>query len=148
VESQEFLRGHDLETEWISSDVTVTRSAADADRVLQTLRRPAGRRCLAQLLKQAMAKTTIRNARWGPAAVYGLPVPAPWANVGVGMRIALTMTYTADEVTMPAYIDVLWVARGPASLILSAMSVTQPVPAEVERQILSTLLARASSHKL
>ncbi|HEV2923916.1 MAG TPA: hypothetical protein VGW98_07775 [Solirubrobacteraceae bacterium] len=60
----------------------------------------------------------------------------------------MTVKFPANEVTMPAYVDVLGFAWGPAEIALIATSLTQPVPASVENQLLSTLVARARSHTL
>ncbi|HEY2398573.1 MAG TPA: hypothetical protein VGH78_06235 [Solirubrobacteraceae bacterium] len=148
VESPTLLRGHELETEWISSEVTVATSVGTASRAFQALRRPAARRCLARLVTKALSRIAIQNAHWGPAAIYALPVPVPLGNSSLGLRIALTVNVPAVEVTMPAYVDVLGFARGPAEIVLATVSLTQPVPTAVEHELVSTLAARASSHAL
>jgi hypothetical protein len=146
--SPTILRGHELESEWIGSHVTVAASVSAADHLLAALQRPAVRHCLARVWTQSLARTAIRNARWGPVAVYALPVQAPGSNVNIGLRIAMTVKFPVNEVTMPAYVDVLGFAWGPAEIALIATSLTQPVPASVENQLLSALVARARSHTL
>jgi hypothetical protein len=148
VQSPQFLRGQELETERISSDVTVATSMGAADHVLATFQRADVRHCLARLMTRTLGRTAIPNAHWGPVAVYALPMQAPGSGGRVGLRIAMTVNIPANEVTLPAYVDLLGFAWGPAEIGLTAISVTQPVPAEVERQLLSTLLARARSHTL
>jgi hypothetical protein len=148
IGSPTFLRGHELETEWIGSDVTVATSAGVADHLLATLQRPDVRHCLARVWTWNLGRTATGNAHWGPVAVYALPVQAPKSNGHIGLRIAMTVKFPANEVTMPAYVDVLGFAWGPAEIALIAMSLTQPVPASVENQLLSTLVARARSHTL
>jgi hypothetical protein len=146
--SPTFLRGRELETEWIGSDVTVATSVGAADHVLATLERPGVRHCLARAGTQSLRRMTMRNAYWGPVAVYALPVQAPGSNGRIGLRIAMTVHFPASEVTLPAYVDVLGFAWGSAEITLAATSMTQPVPTSVENQLLSTLVARARSHTL
>jgi hypothetical protein len=148
VGSPRFLRGHELETEWIGSDVTVATSVGVADHLLATLQRPDVRHCLAHVWTLGLGRTAIRDAYWGPVAVYALPVQAPGSNGNIGLRIAMTVKFPANDVTLPAYVDVLGFAWGPAEIALIATSLTQPVPAGVENQLLSTLVARARSHTL
>jgi hypothetical protein len=148
VGSAQFLRGHELETEWISSDVTVATSVGAADRLLATLQRPEVRHCLAHVMTRSLGRTSIHNAYWGPVAVYALPVKAPGSNGRIGLRIAMTVKIPANEVTLPVYVDVLGFAWGSAEIALTATSLTQPVPASVENQLLATLVARARSHAL
>jgi hypothetical protein len=148
VQSPQFLRGQELEKEEISSDVTVNTNAGAAAQVQRALSRPAVRHCLARLVTQELGHVALHDAHWGPAAIYGLPVHAPRATGGVGVRIALTATFPSNEITMPAYIDLLAFAHGPAEITLMAISLTQPVPGYVEHQLLATLAARASSHTL
>jgi hypothetical protein len=146
VGSPTFLRGHELETEWIGSDVTVATGAGVADHLLAALQRPDVRHCLARVWTRSLGQKAIRDAHWGPVAVYALPVQAPRSNGHIGLRIAMTVKFPANEVTVPAYVDVLGFAWGPAEIALIATSLTQPVPAAVENQLLSTLLARAGSY--
>jgi hypothetical protein len=148
VGSPRFLRGHELETEWIGSDVAVATSAGAADHLLATLQRPDVRRCLAHVWTRSLGRSAIRNAYWGPVAIYALPVQAPGSNGHIGLRIAMTVNIPASEVTVPAYVDVLGFAWGSAEVALTATSLTQPVAASVEAQLLSTLVARARSHTL
>jgi hypothetical protein len=147
AESPRLLRGRELEEEWIGSDVMVTTSAGAAARMLDTLQQTATRRCLARAISAAIGRATVRYVHWGGAKIYALAVPGA-AGGAVGIRIAVTVTSTFSEVTLPMYIDVLGFARGPAVITLAAASLTQPVPAEVERLVFSTLLARAGSHRL
>lgn len=49
VGSPTVLRGHELESEWIGSQVTVATSVGVADHLLATLQRPDVRRCLARV---------------------------------------------------------------------------------------------------
>jgi hypothetical protein len=148
IGSPPFLRGHELETEWIGSDVTVATSVSVADGLLARLQRPEVRHCLAHLWTRSLGRTAIRNAYWGPVAIYALPVQAPGSSHRIGLRIAMTVHIPANEVTVPAYVDVLGFAWGSAEIALTATSVTQPVPPSVENQLLATLLARARSHTL
>jgi hypothetical protein len=53
-----------------------------------------------------------------------------------------------NEVSVPLYVDVVAFALGPAQVAMSAASITQPVPAATERQLLALLLARAKAHPL
>jgi hypothetical protein len=148
VGSPPFLRGRELETERIGSDVTVATSAGAADHVLATLQRAQVRHCLAHLMTRTLGREAIRNAYWGPVAVYSLPVRALGSSGRIGLRIATTVNIPVSEVTVPVYVDVLGFAWGPAEIALTAMSITQPVPAGVEHQLLSVLVARARSHAL
>jgi hypothetical protein len=59
-----------------------------------------------------------------------------------------TLNIPFNEVSVPIYVDVLGFAIGRAEVALTAMSVTQPVPASTEQELLTLLLARARAHPL
>jgi hypothetical protein len=146
--SPKFSRGTELETEEIRSYVTVLAKGRPAAAEFAPLKSAAVRECVARVLTRRFAAKAVREARWGRFSVSRLAVQAPGADGTIGIRVAATLTLTLSEVSVPIYFDVLGFASGPAAVALSAVSVTQPVPAATEGRLLSLLLARAEAHPL
>jgi len=146
--SRELKRGQELETEEISSGVTVLADERALAREFSELGRAALRECLARALTRNFSEKAVRDAHWGRVTITRLPVDAPGASATIGLRILVMLNFPFSEVSVPIYVDVLGFAMGPAEVALSATSVTQPVPAATERELLALLLARARAHPL
>jgi hypothetical protein len=148
VESLRLIRGSELETEEITSSVTVRPDAAAAAKDLLWLQSRGARECIAHVLSRRFGGKTIKEAHWGRFTVSSLPARAPGATGTVGFRIATTLSFPVSEVSVPLYVDVLGFIIGPAEVSLSALSATQPVPPETEQRLLTLLLTRAQAHPL
>ena len=70
------------------------------------------------------------------------------ADAAAGIRIGAALSIEFNEVSVPIYVDVVAFALGPAQVAMSAASITQPLPAATEDQVLALLLARAKAHPL
>jgi hypothetical protein len=148
LSSAKLERGDELETEQISSGVTVLADEHEVAREFAALRAPALRECLARALTRNFAEKAVRSARWGRFTVTRLPVQAPGASATVGIRVTAMLNFPFSEISVPIYVDMVGFAVGPAEVGLSAASVTQPVPAGTEQELLALLLARAKAHPL
>jgi hypothetical protein len=146
--SPKLRRGRELEIEQIRSSVTVLSDERAVARQFALLASPALRECAARALTRSLADKTVKQARWGRVRISRLPVNAPGMSATIGIRILATLNFPFSEVSVPIYVDVLGFATGPAEVALSAMSVTQPVPARTEQELLALLLARARAHPL
>jgi hypothetical protein len=147
-DSPKLTRGEKLETEQIRSYVAVASSGRTAERGLALLASRTVRACVARVLSRQFARQAVSGAHWGRASVLPLPIPAPGADAAAGIRIGAALTIEYNEVSVPIYVDVVAFALGPAQVAMSAASITQPVPAATEHQLLALLLARAKAHPL
>jgi hypothetical protein len=146
--SPKLRRGQELEIERITSSVSVLSDEQAVARQFALLSSPALRKCAARALTRSLDDKSISNARWGRVTVSKLPVSAPGTTASVGIRIVATLNLPFSEVSVPIYVDVLGFSLGRAEVALTAMSVTQPVPAATEQELLSLLLARARANPL
>lgn len=146
--SPKLKRGQELEIERITSSVTVLGDEQAVARQFATLASTALRKCAARVLTRNLDDKPISNARWGRVTVSRLPVSAPGATATVGIRIVAMLNLPFSEVSVPIYVDVLGFAMGRAEVALTAMSATQPVPANTEQELLGLLLSRARAHPL
>jgi hypothetical protein len=146
--SPKLKRGQELEIERITSSVAVLSDERAVVRQFALLATPAVRKCLARVLTHNLDDKQISNARWAHVAVTRLPVRAPGAAATFGIRVVATLEIPFNEVAVPIYVDELGFAIGRAGVELSTISVTQPVPATTERELLALLLARAHAQPL
>jgi hypothetical protein len=146
--SPKLRRGAELEIERITSSVQVLRSEGEVARQFALLGMPALRECAARALTESLQDKPIRQASWGRVKLSKLPVHAPGTSATIGIRILATLNLPFSEVTVPIYVDVLGFAIGRVEVALTAISVTQPVPANTEQELLGLLLARAKATPL
>lgn len=141
-------RGQELETEQITSAVTVLSNEGAVEREFALLGSPALRKCAARALTHNIDDKSIRNARWGRVTVSKLPVHAPGTDATFGIRIVAKLNLPFSEVSVPIYFDVLGFAIGRAEVALTATSITQPVPSSTEQELFALLLSRARARPL
>jgi hypothetical protein len=146
--SPQLTRGEELEKEEIRSSVTVLADNRQAAPELSPLKSRGVRECVAHVLTGRFADKSIRDAHWGQFTVSELPVQALGADGTIGIRVATTLNLSFSEVSVPIYVDMLGFTSGPVGVALSAVSVTQPVPATTEQRLLSLLLTRAEARPL
>jgi hypothetical protein len=146
--SPRLKRGQELEAEELSSAVTVQRNERAVGRVFTALQTPRVRACLARVLTHNFSEKAVREARWGRFSISKIPISAPGATAALGLRVTGTLNFAYTEVSLPVYVDVLGFAMGPAGVLISAVSVTQPVPTVTEQELVALLLARAKAHPL
>ena len=104
--------------------------------------------CVAHVLTRNYADKAIRDARWGRFTISKLTLALPGVKVTIGIRVVATLNLAYSEVSVPIYVDLLGFADGPAEVLLSTASVTQPMPAATEQEMLELLLTRARAHSL
>jgi len=148
VMSPKLKRGRELEIEQIRSSVAVVRDARAIPAEAAELARPSLLECAAHVLTRNYSDKAIREARWGRFTVSKLPVHVPGRTVTIGIRIVATLNLAFSEVSVPIYVDVLGFESGPAEITLTATSVTQPMPAGTEQELLALLSTRAQAHAL
>jgi hypothetical protein len=148
VGSPRLTRGTELETEEISSHVTVRPDARAAANDLAWLRVSGAPECIARALSRRFGGRTISEGHWGRFTASSLPAQVPGAAGTIAFRISTTLSFPVSEVSVPIYFDVFGFTSGPAEVALFAASATQPVPAATEQRLLSLLLVRALAHPL
>lgn len=146
--SRKLKRGQELEAEQITSSVTVLSDERAVARQFALLGSAALRKCAARALTHNIDDRSIRDAHWGLVTVSRLPVHAPGASATFGIRIVTKLDLPFSEVSVPIYFDVLGFAMGRAEVAMTATSVTQPVPATTEQELVALLLDRARAHPL
>jgi hypothetical protein len=146
--SPRLKRGRELEVEEMSSSVIVLSNARTIPSIFAALQTPAVRACFARALTRNFSEKAVREAHWGRFEISKIPISAPGADALVGLRVAGTLSFSYTEVTLPFYVDVLGFAIGHAGVTLTAFSMTQPVPATTEQELVGLLLARAKGHPI
>ncbi|MDQ6810769.1 MAG: hypothetical protein M3Z95_02575 [Actinomycetota bacterium] len=146
--SPRFVRGKDLESEEISSFVAIMPDAGPLAGELGSLGSQAVRACLSLALNRHYAVPRCGCAQVGKFTASSLHVVLPGARAPIGIRIASSLTFHANEITVPIYADLLAFGSGRAKIGLIAFSVTQPEPPVTEDQLLTLLLARARANPL
>ncbi len=148
VSSPSLKRGQELEIEQIASSVRVLKQERTIASEFAAMQGPAVRACLARALTRNFSEKSVREARWGHFTISKLPIDAPGASATFGIRVTVALTFPFVEVAVPIYVDVLGFSVGPAEVALSATSITQPIPAATEQELVTLLLARAKAHPL
>ncbi len=146
--SPKLKRGHELEVEEIRSSVDVMSGERAIATEFAGVERAGVLECVAHVLTRNYADKAIRDARWGRFTISKLTLALPGVKVTIGIRVVATLNLAYSEVSVPIYVDLLGFADGPAEVLLSTASVTQPMPAATEQEILELLLTRARAHSL
>lgn len=145
VSSPQFVSGTGLQTEVVSSDVTIARSAAAVRRDLALVNSGRIQGCFAQ----ALDGITVPTAQ-GPAVtissvqVTSLSVPVPRSDSGFGIRT--TMVMAALGINVPVVLDILGYSVGRDELSLMALAIGHPSSAPAEQRLSSILVSRALEH--
>jgi hypothetical protein len=146
--SPRLTRGRELEVEQFSSTVSVVASAGAIAHAFGVLGSASVRECLGRALTRNFSTKAVREARWGQFTLSRLPVKVPGASATLGIRATVALNIPENEVSVPIYVDMLAFAVGDGAVELTAISVTQPVPAATEQELLALLLARARAHSI
>ncbi len=146
--SPRLKRGSELEVEEIASSVDVVRDQRAIAPEFRALQKASVRACLARIWTRYFSSKAIREAHWGRFSVTRLPVDAPGSSETFAIRITGALHIPYSEVALPIYVDFLSFAVGPAEVGLTASSITQPVPAATEQELVALLLARANAQAL
>jgi hypothetical protein len=130
----------------VSSNVSVSRSAAIARRELSQLRSAHAKACLKHYLGLLLRGPSFRGALIGPVSVQEGTPPAAGADGSVGMRISTSIT--VRSIPIPFYLDILGFVYGPAEISLMSTGVPIPFPAATQQRLFLALLARAKARRL
>ena len=130
----------------VSSNVSVSQSAAIAAAELAKLRSPHAKACMQRYVRELFQGTSGRGVIVGPVAVAAGTPPAPGASASVGLRISTSIT--VKTIRIPFYLDILEFVYGPAAVSLLSSGVPVPFPASAEERLFVSLLARAKANAL
>jgi hypothetical protein len=128
----------------VSSNVSVSQSAALAAHELAQLRSVRAKGCLKRYLA-AMLNGSLSNATVGPISIQEGTPPAADAGGSVGLRISTSIT--VRSIPIPFYLDILGFVSGSAQISLMSTGVPVPFPAATQQRLFLTLLARAKAHR-
>jgi hypothetical protein len=103
------------------------------------------RRCLSHYVSGLLDSQRYHGAKISPVTTKQGSPPAVGTAGSFGLRF--TATLTLHSVPIPLYIDILGFVEGWAVVSLFATGLPEPVPAKIEEQLFSLLLARAKSHE-
>ena len=148
VSSGRLKRGSELEVEEFTSAVEVVSDPHALAAEFAALRSSAPRTCEARVFTRYFSTKAIREAHWERFTSSSLPISAPGAQATFGLRISGALDLSFSEVSVPFYFDVFGFAVGPAQVVLTTGSATQPVPHATEQEVVTLLLARAKAHAL
>jgi hypothetical protein len=146
--SPRLKRGRELEAEQFSSTVSVVPDAGAVAREFASMQSATVRECLAQALTRNFSTKAVQEAHWGHFTLSPLPISLPGVSATLGIRATVALNIPYNEVSVPIYVDLLAFAVGHGEVELTAISLTQPVPAATESEILALLLARAKAHAI
>jgi hypothetical protein len=127
----------------VSSNVSLSRSAALAAHELGQLRGVHAKGCLKRYLA-VLLNGSLTNATVGPVTVQEGTPPAADSGGSVGLRISTSIT--VRSIPIPFYLDILAFVSGSAQVSLMSTGVPVPFPAATQQRLFLTLLARAKSH--
>ena len=127
----------------VSSNVTVSQSAAPAARELEQLRGVRAKGCLKHYLA-ALLNGSLSNATVGPVSIQEGTPPTGGAGASLGLRISTSIT--VRSIPIPFYLDILGFVSGSAEVSLMSTGVPVPFPAATQQRLFLALLARAKAH--
>lgn len=130
----------------ISSNVSVSKSAALATSELAKLRSAHTKDCLKRYLTLLFKGSSYRGAVIGPVSVAEGSPPAPGTSGSIGLRISTSIT--VRTIRIPFYLDILGFVYGPAEVSLLSSGLPVPFPAATQQHLFLSLLARAKAHRL
>jgi hypothetical protein len=127
----------------VSSNVTVSQSAAPAAHELAQLRSVRAKGCLKHYLA-VLLNGSLSNATVGPVSIQEGTPPTAGAGAGLGLRISTSIT--VRSIPIPFYLDILGFVSGSAEVSLMSTGVPVPFPAATQQRLFLALLARAKAH--
>jgi hypothetical protein len=144
--SADFERAGGISQFSVSSNVSVSLSAAIARRELARLRSSHAKACLQHYLGVLLRGPSFHGAVIGPVRIQEGTPPATGANGSVGMRISTSIT--VRRIPIPFYMDILGFVYGPAEVSLMSTGVPVPFPAPTQQRLFLALLSRAVTRHL
>lgn len=144
VESEGFSHGSGLQSQQVSSDVTVMPSSALAKQDLTAIKSSRGQGCIVSFVNRLLAGLSSGRVKLGGVTLSPLPPSSPGADGSFGYRF--TATATAGEARIPFYVDIQGFVLGPTQVQLLVLSVGQPFSAAEEQRLYTLLVTRAKAH--
>ncbi|HEY4451252.1 MAG TPA: hypothetical protein VGN13_06625 [Solirubrobacteraceae bacterium] len=141
--SPNFVRAVGIAHFDVSSNVTVSQSAALAAHELAQLRAVRAKGCLKRYLA-VLLNSSLSNATVGPVSVQEGTPPTAGAGGSLGLRISTSIT--VRSIPIPFYLDILGFVSGASQVSLMSTGVPVPFPAATEQRLFLALLARAKAH--
>jgi hypothetical protein len=130
----------------VSSNVSVSKSAALATSELAKLRSGHAKDCLKRYMTLLFKGSSYRGAVIGPVSIAEGSPPAAGASGSIGLRISTSITIRT--IRIPFYLDILGFVYGPAEVSLLSSGLPVPFPAATQQRLFLSLLARAKAHRL
>jgi hypothetical protein len=130
----------------VSSEVSVSRTAAEATGALSAIRSPRVRGCFRSYLDQLLRSKRSSGTGVGPVSIRPGTPPAPGTSGGFAWRI--TTTLTLRSLAVPYYIDMLGFVYRSAQVTLLSSAALRPFPARAQERLYAELLYRARAHGL
>ncbi len=144
--SKDFERSGGVSQFDVSSNVSISKSAALAAGELRKLRSAHTKDCLKRYLTLLFKGSSYRGAVIGPVSVAEGSPPAAGAGGSIGLRISTSIT--VRTIRIPFYLDILGFVYGPAEVSLLSSGLPVPFPAAAQQHLFLSLLARAKAHRL
>jgi hypothetical protein len=143
--SRTFQRQASIISQTVSSEVTVARTPALAEKQLAEFHSGVLPRCLSHYFSGLLGGQRYHGAKLSPVTTKQGSPPAPGTTGGFGLRF--TATLTLHSIPIPLYIDILGFVDGSAQVSMFATGIPEPVPAKIEEHLFTLLLRRAKTHK-
>jgi hypothetical protein len=141
--SKEFERRAGPFKQGISSQVTVMRTAALANKDLTAMRSGRMRACVSQYLDQVFNAEKHRGVTISPVSIaHGSP-PAPGTSGSFGWRLSASIS--TRGLRIPFYMDILGFVHGATETSLYSSGIPEPFPAATEERLFSLLVKRAKA---
>jgi hypothetical protein len=140
-----FQRQASIISQTVSSEVTVARTPALAEKQLAEFHSGVLPRCLSHYFSGLLGSQRYHGAKLSPVTTKQGSPPAPGTTGSFGLRF--TATVTLHSIPIPLYIDILGFVEGSAEVSMFATGIPEPVPAKIEEHLFTLLLARAKAHK-
>jgi hypothetical protein len=140
-----FQRQASIISQTVSSEVTVARTPALAEKQLAEFHSGVLPRCLSHYFSGLLGSQRYHGAKLSPVTTKQGSPPAPGTTGSFGLRF--TATVTLHSIPIPLYIDILGFVEGSAEVSMFATGIPEPVPAKIEEHLFTLLLARAKAHE-
>jgi hypothetical protein len=140
-----FQRQASIISQTVSSEVTVARTPALAEKQLAEFHSGVLPRCLSHYFSGLLGSQRYHGAKLSPVTTKQGAPPAPGTTGSFGLRF--TATVTLHSIPIPLYIDILGFVEGSAEVSMFATGIPKPVPAKIEEHLFTLLLARAKANK-
>jgi hypothetical protein len=141
--SKEFEVEHNLQTDSVSSGVSIARTSAIATEELAKLGSARTRACLSHYLNLLFKGKSREGLKVAPFTISAGAPPAPGATGSFGWHV--TTAIAGHGLKIHIYMDFLGFLDGRAEVTLFTSSVSAPFPAAIEQRLFALLLERTKA---